>query len=128
MAIHPPDPCCVHRLPAAPGFVGRTQELDALRNLRQTGFRGVLALIGLGGAGKTAVAAHFLDELTAGECSPRPHGLFVWSFYQEPDAGRFLREVYHYFATSASLETAARGSASERLGPCCARRFRPGNG
>src|SRR5262249_8744794 len=38
-----------------------------------------------------------LDDL-AGGALPRPYGLFVWSFYQEPDAGLFLREAHRYFA------------------------------
>src|SRR5262249_9430453 len=69
----------------------------ALRGWWAGRFRGVGPLIGLGGAGKTAVAAHFLEELTAGGLAP-PRGLFVWSFYQEPDAGLFLREAHRYFA------------------------------
>lgn len=102
---HPPDPLQVHPLPPAPHFFGRSAELTDLRNLRQVGFRGVVALVGLGGAGKTAVAASFLDELLRPNGTPRPEGLFVWSFYQEPDAGLFLREAYHYFARSAGAES-----------------------
>jgi hypothetical protein len=93
MEAHPPEPCVVHPLPPAPDFLGRRAELEALRDLWQSG--GVLALVGLGGAGKTALAAHFLADLRAGG---GPRGLFVWSFYQQPDAGLFLQEAYHYFA------------------------------
>jgi hypothetical protein len=96
--MHPPYPCVVHPLPPAPHFVGRDGELAELRGLWQTGFRGVLALVGLGGAGKTAVAARFLAELLDAGRLPPPDGLFVWSFYQEPDAGQFLRELFDYFA------------------------------
>jgi hypothetical protein len=70
----------------------------------------VLALVGLGGAGKTAVAARFLDELLVPDLTPRPDGLFVWSFYQQPDAGQFLQEAYRYFAPSAAGATTAKGS------------------
>jgi hypothetical protein len=101
VAVHPPEPRLVHRLPAAPHFVGRAAELHELHRLWRTRFRGVLALVGLGGAGKTAVAARFLDDLLAPDAAPRPHGLFVWSFYQEPDAGAFLREAHDYFAAGA---------------------------
>jgi hypothetical protein len=100
----------VHPLPPAPHFVGRDAERSALRNLWQAGFRGVVALVGLGGAGKTAVAARFLDELQGPAGTPRPDGLFVWSFYQEPDAGLFLREAYRYFSRSSVLESPARGA------------------
>ncbi len=91
MTPHPPDPCVVHRLPAAPNFVGRAAELEGLRALWQAGAPGVIAIVGLGGAGKTAVAAHFVDDLLRPDHPGRPHGLFVWSFYQEPDPGLFLQ-------------------------------------
>jgi hypothetical protein len=101
MEAHPPEPCVVHPLPPAPDFLGRRAELEALRDFWQGGGRGVLALVGLGGAGKTALAARFLAELLAGRAAP-PRGLFVWSFYQQPDAGLFLQEAYHYFAGGAA--------------------------
>jgi hypothetical protein len=110
MPSHPTEPLLVHRLPPAPHFVGRDDELTQLRNAWASGFRGVVALVGLGGAGKTAVAARFLDDLLAGCVGPRPDGLFVWSFYQEPDAGLFLEEAYRYFAGGRSTPAAARGA------------------
>src|SRR5439155_6016180 len=102
-------PCVVHPLPPAPHFVGRGAELAALCDWWRTGAGGVLALVGLGGAGKTAVAARFLDALLAPGDLPRPDGLFVWSFYQQPDAGLFLQEAFRYFAPHAAA-TAARGA------------------
>jgi hypothetical protein len=107
---HPPEPLLIHRLPPAPNFVGREAERAGLRDLWTAGFRGVLALVGLGGAGKTAVAAHFLEELLGTNELPRPEGLLVWSFYQEPDAGLFLQEAHHYFARPDSSAPPARGA------------------
>jgi hypothetical protein len=109
MATQPPHPQIVHPLPPAPHFVGREVELAELRGLWQTGFRGVVALVGLGGAGKTAVAARFLEDLRGVSSLPQPSGLFVWSFYQEPDADLFLREAFPYFAPEAAA-TPARGT------------------
>src|SRR5205814_3250514 len=111
-------------LPPAPHFVGRAAEVAALRELWETGFRGVAALVGLGGAGKTAVAARFLDQVLAGQLVPLPSGVFVWSFYQEPDAGHFLLEAMRYFAGEAA--TTAKGTGLLHLvrealataGPC----------
>src|SRR5262249_57189759 len=68
------------------------------------------ALVGLGGAGKTAVAARFLLELSRPEQPSRPEGLFVWSFYQEPDAGYFLNEAYRYFARDDASAAPAKGA------------------
>ncbi len=90
METHPPEPRVEHPLPPAPDFLGRRAELDALRAFWQGGGGGVLALVGLGGAGKTALAARFLADLLGGR-GERPRGLFVWSFYQQPDAGLFLQ-------------------------------------
>jgi hypothetical protein len=103
---HPLDPRLVHRLPPAPHFVGREPELDELRRLWRSGFHGVAALVGLGGAGKTAVAARFLDDLLALTATPKPAGLLVWSFYQEPDAGLFLQEAFQYFGGGGRVAAA----------------------
>src|SRR5579885_3730506 len=106
MPPHPPDPHIVHPLPAAPVFLGREAELAQLRAFWDNGERGVLSLVGLGGAGKTAIAARFLSDLLG---ASRPAGgLFVWSFYQEPDAGLFLRELFDYFV--ATCPPAAKGA------------------
>jgi len=107
MPPHPPDPHIVHPLPAAPVFLGRETELAQLRAFWDNGGRGVLSLVGLGGAGKTAIAARFLSDLLG---AGRPvGGLFVWSFYQEPDAGLFLRELVDYFGET-SYPAAAKGA------------------
>ncbi len=106
MPPRPPNPYVVHPLSAAPVFLGREAELAQLRAFWDNGERGVLSLVGLGGAGKTAVAARFLSDLLG---ASRPAGgLFVWSFYQEPDAGLFLRELFDYFG--ATCPPAAKGA------------------
>ncbi len=110
MTTYPPEPRLVHPLPPAPHFVGRELELEALHAFWRSGFRGVLALVGLGGAGKTAVAARFLDDLRASASTRRPASLLVWSFYQEPDAGQFLQQAYDYFTPGNSAGAAAKGA------------------
>src|SRR5262245_52081401 len=110
MATHSPNYLLVHPLPAAPTFVGREQELLELRGLWQEGFRGVVSLVGLGGAGKTAVAERFLEELTRVDTSRRSERLFLWSFYEEPDAGLFLQQAFSYFAERHSAQPPAKGA------------------
>jgi AAA ATPase domain len=110
MGAHPPDYRLIHPLPIAPQFVGREEELGELRALWHASTSGVVALIGLGGAGKTAIAARFLQELCQPDQARRPAGLFVWSFYQEPDVGFFLRELYQYFGHPDSSASPARGA------------------
>ncbi len=110
MAVNPPLHLFVHPLPLAPQFVGRGAELDDLRAAWRNSKSGVVALVGLGGAGKTALAARFIEELTQAEAPSRPSGLFVWSFYQEPDVGYFLNEAYRYFAGQEAAQTPAKGA------------------
>jgi hypothetical protein len=99
----------VHPLPQAPQFVGRDAELGELRSWWSEGARGVIALVGLGGAGKTALAARFLDEVARPDQPTRPDRLFVWSFYLEPDVGVFLDQAYRYFMGPESAAAPAKG-------------------
>src|SRR4051794_25966260 len=103
-------PFIVHSLPPAPEFVGRVAELGQLGAAWEGGSGGVVALVGLGGAGKTALAARFLEGVLAPARRPRSGGVFVWSFYREPDAGLFLQEAHRYFAGDAASATPARGA------------------
>ena len=110
MAIHQPAPRIVHPLPAAPDFLGRAGELQELQSFWENGGRGVLSLVGLGGAGKTALAARFLSALLRPDAARPLGGLFVWSFYQEPDAGLFLRELFDYFTPATAGAGPAKGA------------------
>ncbi|WP_437974923.1 hypothetical protein WMF11_43100 [Sorangium sp. So ce295] len=95
-----PDPLshrAIHALPPAPLFVGRERELAELHRVWDSQDVGVASLVGLGGAGKTAIVAEFLSRLASGR-RHRPDRLFVWSFYIDQDVGTFLREAYAYFA------------------------------
>jgi hypothetical protein len=58
-------------------FLGREQELALLDSAILGGSWSVVALLGPGGQGKTAIAQHWLDRLP---CAV--DGLFLWSFYR----------------------------------------------
>jgi hypothetical protein len=73
VARHPSEHRLVHPLPRAPQFVGRDAELAALRELWQAGTRGVVALVGQGGAGKTAIAVA-ADVVARGSPQPQNDG------------------------------------------------------
>ncbi|MFD8866317.1 hypothetical protein ACFV1F_18415 [Streptomyces sp. NPDC059590] len=99
----------IHALPPAPGFVGRAEELAALHRFWQGGEPGVLALLGLGGAGKTALAGEFLTRLKrAGD--PPPDELFIWSFYLNQDVKEFLEVAYTYFSHGAVVRGSPMGT------------------
>lgn len=96
----------IHPLPPAPAFVGREQEIAALVQYWRSASSGVLALVGLGGAGKTAIAER-LVEYVEHEEKFRADGMFIWSFYTDQNANTFLRELYRYF--TGGQETDAMG-------------------
>ncbi len=84
----------VHALQPAPHFHGREQlvrDLGAWVSNVISPDR-VWSLVAAGGTGKTAVAERVVAEMKPGEAN-----VLVWSFYEEPDAGAFLRECNHLF-------------------------------
>ncbi len=85
-------PLFAHPLPAAAVFLGREAELERMdRFLDST--NGVLSLIGVGGAGKTAAVQKFLTKVLEGH---RVDHLLVWSFYDDPDTNAFLQTAVQY--------------------------------
>lgn len=103
----------VHALPPAPMFVGRTRELEILDEFWQTNRPGVLSLVGIGGAGKTAIVAEFLDRLAkradhSGFAAS--DAIFVWSFYADQEIGVFLEAALDFFRSGEKTE--ARGSGA----------------
>jgi transcriptional regulator with XRE-family HTH domain len=90
-------PLHAHTLQRARHFVGREDLLARLSAwvAAPDPSPGVLALVGVGGAGKTAVVEHLLARL--GD-APRDHGVLVWSFYDDPRTESFLAQATRYFA------------------------------
>ncbi|MFO0843008.1 MAG: hypothetical protein U0797_11535 [Gemmataceae bacterium] len=72
-------------------FFGRDAELALLDAALAGGEPSVVALVGPGGQGKTAIVQHWLRQ----PHTP-PDGLFFWSFYRAKDADLCLREWLAY--------------------------------
>lgn len=86
----------VHPLPRARHFVGRAEILDALAAwYAGTSGARVVALVALGGQGKTSVVDRLLDRLAG---MPRPGGVLVYSFYDEPRIEAFFERALATFA------------------------------
>jgi hypothetical protein len=91
-------------------------EFDQVRDWWRAGGLGVRALVGMGGAGKTAIAERFLNELPVRWVSnpsssttaavPPPHGIFVYSFYDDDKPENFFR---HLTATDAAVNSILEG-------------------
>src|SRR5689334_18568070 len=72
-------------------FFGRQAELALLDAALAPAGPSLVALVGPGGQGKTAIVQHWLQQL--------PHvveGLFLWSFYRGKDVDLCLREWLAY--------------------------------
>ncbi|MHC4170580.1 MAG: hypothetical protein ACYSWQ_26885, partial [Planctomycetota bacterium] len=104
----------VHTLLRARDWQHRPQ-LDEVANWWRAGGRGVCALVGMGGAGKTAVAERFLRILPGGlpadpdipkdASLPRPNSTFVYSFYNKPDADAFFEAMQMWLQHTAQVQT-----------------------
>lgn len=77
-------------------FFGRREELALLSQALEEPKISLVALVGPGGQGKTAILQHWLGELTH-RAKPLD-GLFFWSFYRGKESDRCLRELYAYAA------------------------------
>jgi hypothetical protein len=104
----PRPPFFVHHVTSHPyRFFGRTAELALLDAALAQYAVSVVALVGPGGQGKTAILQHWLERVAAG--GKAVDGVFLWSFYRGKDCDACLRELY---AAVAGLESAGTVSAS----------------
>ena len=87
-------------------FFGREAELQLLNQSLTGGNSSVVAMVGPGGQGKTAIVQHWLQQIGV---SRSVDGIFLWSFYRGKDSDLCLRELYAY---AEGLSGAAEVSAS----------------
>ncbi|HYP97886.1 MAG TPA: helix-turn-helix transcriptional regulator [Polyangiaceae bacterium] len=103
-----------HALPRARVFVGRSALVEQLRAWIDDPAPSarVLALVALGGAGKTTLVEHVITRRGDG---PRAAGIFVYSFYDDDRAEAFFERALAYFApTEAGVAVGDRVAALER--------------
>jgi hypothetical protein len=82
-------------------FFGRDAELALLNAAIASNEVSLVAMIGPGGQGKTAILQHWLTPFAVG--GQPVDGVFFWSFYRGKDADLCLRELYAQVAGSAPL-------------------------
>jgi tetratricopeptide (TPR) repeat protein len=112
---HPPQHRIVHPLLRAPDFVPRPTYRHAIESFLVRPEGGVLALVGIGGSGKTAMVADALTGMAGTGASPTFHGVLVWSFYDEPDSAAFLRCLADYARGQPLAEDATEVEAYDTL-------------
>ena len=75
-------------------FFGRERDLALLDHALEGGDASVVAMVGPGGQGKTAIVQHWLERCS--HLSHRVEGVFLWSFYRGKDSDLCLRELHAY--------------------------------
>ncbi|HQZ66540.1 MAG TPA: TIR domain-containing protein [Planctomycetaceae bacterium] len=96
----------VHTLLRARDWQHRPQ-FDQVGAWWRDGGRGVCALVGMGGAGKTAIADRFLNELLDDTSTTRqrgslPESVFVYSFYDDDKPENFFRYLQIWLEGTSS--------------------------
>ncbi len=104
------QPLFCHALQPAQHFRGRKTKLQELKEWLQAPVTPdrVISVVAAGGTGKTALIHEALHET---QFSDRA-GVFVWSFYEDPDTDKFLRAAFLYFTGEKDVPT---GGMLERL-------------
>src|SRR5262249_44064948 len=97
--------CVRHGTPMPLHFFGRAAELALLDEAFAGGSTSIVAFIGPGGQGKTAIVQHWLEPFIAG--TRHADGVFLWSFYRGKDADVCLRELYTYATGSTASDVSA---------------------
>jgi hypothetical protein len=115
-----PPALYIHHCTSQPAhFFGRDAEIALLDAALEPGGPSVVAFVGPGGQGKTAVVQHWLGRLI--EEGSRPPGdvagVFLWSFYRGKDADLCLRELYGHAAGAAAAPDVSATYAVDRLLP-----------
>jgi transcriptional regulator with XRE-family HTH domain/tetratricopeptide (TPR) repeat protein len=96
----------VHTLERARHLVGRDDLVAMLHGWfgGELATQRVVALVGVGGAGKSSVAERFINDLCGSRAPARRAGggLLVWSFNESPRTETLLAQALAYFAPRAA--------------------------
>jgi hypothetical protein len=105
----------IHTLLAARDYQDRP-EFELLCDWWREGGTGVCALVGIGGAGKTAIVERFLRTLPGEAPAPKglskrtdlpePEAVFVFSFYEAPNPDAFFGQVHAWLHDEVYDESA----------------------
>jgi hypothetical protein len=96
-------------------FFGRQAELALLDEALRGRGPSVVALVGPGGQGKTAIVQHWLHGLASRLAAVE--GLFLWSFYRGKDSDLCLRELLAYAEHLPAIPEVSASFCVDRLLP-----------
>ncbi len=90
------EPRLIHITKSEPNWVGREEEVTKISQAYQSEEIKVVALVGWGGFGKTALARRWYELLK--ENNIQPDGIFGWSFYKNKSLDAFLEASLDYLS------------------------------
>lgn len=113
MSPSPRSPCLHHCTSEPLQFFGRREELSLLDRALDSEAVSLIAMIGPGGQGKTAIVQTWLQRLQQSRRTLA--GIFLWSFYRGKDADLCLRELYQYAERLPQLPTVSASYCVDHL-------------
>lgn len=96
-------------------FFGRRRELAILDEASAHGATSVVAFVGPGGQGKTAIVQHWLRSRSA--TVETLDGCFLWSFYRGKESDLCLRQLFAYAEGLPTLPDVSASFCVDRLIP-----------
>jgi len=110
-----PRPAAIHHCTSQPlRFFGRQQELNLLDEALAGGALSLVAMVGPGGQGKTAIVQHWLQSRVP---QPDIDGIFLWSFYRGKDSDLCLRNLLAYAIDADQIPDVSASYCVDRLLP-----------
>ena len=95
-------------------FTGRTEELARLRRWSADPYVTLIGVTAWGGAGKTALVTHWIQDLAGASYRRGIQGVFAWSFYADPSAEHWAGALLDW-ATHTLGARVATGSPAESV-------------
>jgi tetratricopeptide (TPR) repeat protein len=90
-------------------FTGRAEELARLDRWAADQQVALVGVTAWGGAGKTALVAHWVQEAAGWTKRPGLRGAFGWSFYADPDAGHWAQGLLEWARRDLGIQVVGSG-------------------
>ncbi len=100
----------VHGEERARSFAGRVEELARLDRWASDPTVRLVGVTAWGGAGKTALVTHWLNDTGGASRRPGIRGLFAWSFYADPSPDHWADTLLRWAHETFGLSLAGRES------------------
>jgi hypothetical protein len=96
-------------------FTGRAEELARLDRWATDSHVALVGVTAWGGAGKTALVTHWIQEAGGRIRRPGVQGVFGWSFYADPDAGHWAQRLLEWARHDLGIEVVGAGRVAEAI-------------